>query len=266
MAVSLGRCHRPVDAPVSPASSDWTSVFSGTVPRVSPEEAFGAVLFYPDDQQEIGELATQPFVADYLQDLLEQDRMLTARVAGAGRVLITGFDSAIVTCIGHDRPRAYTVVYEHPAFAQRQSQMLWNLLARAQRLDWLTHMTMRPRSEEAGEEGRLSACLRMDTVRTVRRSFCDREANAAPRWSVDHRSGGLHCGAGIGRRWVPLCGLQLQAMMPVASLSRFACIKVSYRARLEAGDHAVPGGQDLMATFVRSKDLTGWADDDCRVA
>lgn len=217
--------------------SDWTAVFSGTVPRVSPEEAFGAVLFYPDDQQEIGELATQPFVADYLQDLLEQDRVLAARVAGAGRVLITGFDSAIVTCIGHDRPRAYTVVYEHPAFAQRQAQMLWNLLARAQRLDWLRHMTMRPQSEEAGEEG---AGYQLAYEWTPFAQYGDLSAIAR---RMQRLAGRLTTGAvafivgpasvGDGCR---SAGLQLQAMMPVASLSTFRMHQsVLPRAQLKPG-------------------------------
>ena len=130
---------------------DWTSVFEGDAPQVSPDEAFGAVLLYPDDEQEIGELATQPFVADYLQDLIEQDRPLAGRVARAGRLLITGFDGAITTCIGADYSRACTVLYDYPAFAQRQAQMLWNLLAREQRLEWLSHVHMRPRQHEGVE-------------------------------------------------------------------------------------------------------------------
>ena len=245
MAVSAGGMSPARRCPCqsSPVRLD-VRVQSGTVPRVSPEEAFGAVLFYPDDQQEIGELATQPFVADYLQDLLEQDRVLTLGWQAQGRVLITGFDSAIVTCIGHDRPRAYTVVYEHPAFAQRQAQMLWNLLAPCAAVGLVDAHDVRPQSGEAGggagyqlayewtpfaQYGDLSAIARRD---------------AAPRWSVDHRSGSLHCETGIGREMGAACGLQLQAMMPVASLSRFACIKCLTARAIEAGDHAVPGGQD----------------------
>ena len=118
---------------------------------VSPDEAFGAVLLYPDDEREIGELPTQPFVADYLQDLIEQDRPLAAQVGRAGHQLISRFDAAITTCIGSDRPRACTVLYDHPAFAQRQAQMLWNLWARAQRLDWLSHVRMIACAEESGD-------------------------------------------------------------------------------------------------------------------
>ncbi len=126
-------------------SLDWTSVFEGDPPSVSHEEAFGAVLLYPEDDREIEELATQPFVADYLQDLIEQDRPLAVQVGRADSLLISGFDVAITSCIGSDRPRACTVLYDHPAFAQRQAQLLWNTWAGAQRLDWLPHVRMRSR-------------------------------------------------------------------------------------------------------------------------
>lgn len=226
----------PMPPSVQPGS-DWVSVFKGAVPRVSPAEAFGAVLFYPDDQEEIGELATQPFVADYLQDLLEQDRVLAARAAGAGRVCITGFDSAIVTCIGHDRPRVYTVWYEHPAFAQRQAQQLWNVLARAQRLDWLHHVSMRPLVEDDGEEGQVYQ-LAYDW--TPFRLYDDPQAIAHRMQRLSSR---LAAGAvafvvgpasvGDGCRMV---GLQLQAMMPVASLSTFRMHQsVLPRAQLKPG-------------------------------
>ncbi len=141
-----------VDGPATPGapslSIGWRSVFEGSPPHVDPEAAFGAVLLYPNDEREIGELATQPFVADYLQDLIEQDRPLAAKVSRAERVLIAGFDAAMTTCVASDRSRAYTVLYDHAAFAQRQAQMWWNLLARAQRLEWLTRVRMRRRGAE----------------------------------------------------------------------------------------------------------------------
>ncbi|HNP83962.1 MAG TPA: hypothetical protein PKN47_21050 [Nitrospira sp.] len=148
----LGHSWGPVTGPQqvggATASIDWTAVFGGAAPVVSPEEAFGAVLMYPEDAREIGELPTQPFVADYLQDLIEQDRALAAQVGRAEHQLISGFDAAMTTCIGHDRPRACTVLYDHPAFAQRQAQLLWNLWARTQRLDWLSHVRMNARADE----------------------------------------------------------------------------------------------------------------------
>ena len=131
---------------------DWTSVFEGNPPSVSHAEAFGAVLLYPEDDREIGELATQPFVADYLQDVIDQDRRLALHVGRAESLLISGFDVAIASCIGSDRPRSCTVLYDHPAFAQRQAQLLWNTWAGAQRLDWLPHVRMRSRVEPGTAE------------------------------------------------------------------------------------------------------------------
>lgn len=220
-----------------PSVPDWLSVFKGASLPVSPEDAFGAVVFYPDDQQEIGELATQPFVADYLQDLLEQDRVLAARVAGAGRVCITGFDSAIVTCIGRDRPRDYTIFYDHPAFAQRQAQMLWNMLARAQRLEWLNHISMRPQAEDGDEEGRVYQLAYEWTP------FGIYDAPPAIVQRMQRLAGRVTAGAvafivgpaavGDGCR---MAGLQLQAMMPVASLPTFRMHQsVLARAQLKPG-------------------------------
>lgn len=142
-----GKVTGPQSIGTGTTGLDWTSVFEGAPPSVSHKEAFGAVLLYPDDDREIEELATQPFVADYLQDLIEQDRPLGAQVGRAGSLLISGFDVAIATCINSDRLRACTVLYDHPVFAQRQAQLLWNTWARAQRLDWLPQVRMRLRVE-----------------------------------------------------------------------------------------------------------------------
>lgn len=139
-----GRVDEPTASGAAGPAGEWRTVFGGSPPHVDPEAAFGAVLLYPNDEREIGELATQPFVADYLQDLIEQDRPLAAKLSRAERVLISGLDASIITCIGSDRSRAYTVLYDHAAFAQRQAQMWWNLLARAQRLEWLARVQMRP--------------------------------------------------------------------------------------------------------------------------
>lgn len=149
-----GQVDGPSLSPAPTPAPGWRSVFEGTPPQVEPQAAFGAVLLYPNDEEEIGELATQPFVADYLQDLIEQDRPLAAKMAGAEQVLIWGFDGAITTFFASDRPRSYTVLYGHAAFAQRQAQMWWNLLARAHRLDWLSRVRMRC-SADVGESQEL---------------------------------------------------------------------------------------------------------------
>jgi hypothetical protein len=124
--------------------TDWRSVFVQGMPVIRPADAFGAVLFYPDDEQPIEELAAQPFVADYLQDLAEQDREIGTLLSHAERILIHNGDAVIATCIQFDRPRNYTVHVYHAAFAQKQAQQLWTLSAELQRWDWLHRIRFLP--------------------------------------------------------------------------------------------------------------------------
>ena len=127
-------------APVAMSPVDWRSVFVQGVPFIPPSTAYGAVLLYPEDESQIGERAAQPFVADYLQDLGEQDREIGAALSQAGRVLIDNGDAVIATCMMFDRPRDYTVRIYDAALAQKQAQQLWNVCAESQRWDWLTHI------------------------------------------------------------------------------------------------------------------------------
>ncbi|MGA6826449.1 hypothetical protein ACO9S2_02425 [Nitrospira sp. NS4] len=120
---------------VSPV--DWRSVFVPGVPTVQPGEVFGAVLLYAQDETPIGELAAQPFVADYLQDLAEQDREIGQILLRAERILIENGDAVISTCIPFDRPREVVATVCHPAFAFKQAQHLWTVCAELQRWDWL---------------------------------------------------------------------------------------------------------------------------------
>lgn len=121
--------------PISPF--DWRTVFVQGLPSVHPTEAYGAVLFYPEDDGEISELPAQPFVADYLQDLGEQDREIGMILSRAEEVLIDNGDAVISTCIPFDRPRDYTATIRHVAYAQRQAQQLWTHCAEVQRWEWL---------------------------------------------------------------------------------------------------------------------------------
>jgi hypothetical protein len=137
---SLGQSGEPVA--ISPV--DWRSVFVQGVPAILPSDAYGAVLLYPEDDSEIGECAAQPFVADYIQDIGEQDREIGAVLSHAKRVLVDNGDAVIATCIMFDRPRDYTVLVRHPAFAQKQAQQLWSVCAELQRWDWLSHIRFVP--------------------------------------------------------------------------------------------------------------------------
>ncbi|MEO6308610.1 MAG: hypothetical protein ABIO96_04610 [Nitrospiraceae bacterium] len=119
---------------------DWRSVFVHGVPPIPPADAYGATLLYPEDESEIGECSAQPFVADYIQDIGEQDREIGAVLSQAQRVLIENGDAVVATCITFDRPRDYTVLVRYPAFAQKQAQRLWTVCAELQRWDWLSHI------------------------------------------------------------------------------------------------------------------------------
>jgi hypothetical protein len=126
--------------PVAMSPVDWRSVFVQGVPHIPPADAYGAVLLYPDDESEIDECSAQPFVADYVQDIGEQDREIGMVLSRAQHVLIENGDAVVATCITFDRLRDYTVLVRHPAFAQKQAQRLWTICAELQRWDWLSHI------------------------------------------------------------------------------------------------------------------------------
>lgn len=135
------------DSPVTtlaPQAIGWREFFGVPPPEVEPARAFSSVLLYPDNETEIEEASTQPFVADYTQDLLEQRPELAASLVRAERVLIHNFDAALTSCISLDRPREYTVLYHRPDYAQKQAQLLWNPLAQTHRLEWAQQIEFLP--------------------------------------------------------------------------------------------------------------------------
>jgi hypothetical protein len=141
------------DAPVLMSPVDWRSVFVQGVPSIPPADAYGAVLLYPDDESEISECSAQPFVADYIQDIGEQDREIGAILSRSHRVLIYNGDAVVATCITFDRPRDYTVLVRHPAYAQKQAQRLWSICDELQRWDWLSHIRFVSHEEPQDREG-----------------------------------------------------------------------------------------------------------------
>ena len=128
--------HQADDQAAAKGKTSWEGFFPDGVPAVSPQEAYSAVLLYPEDDAQIGELASQPFVADFLNDFIEQDQRLVDQVGRAGHVLIHGFDAVIGTLLTLDRPRSTTVVYSRAAYAQKHAQAVWNQFAGNNRLDW----------------------------------------------------------------------------------------------------------------------------------
>lgn len=124
-------------APEFSKAPGWQSLFSGGAPLITAKDAFSSVLLYPNDDSMIEEYSSQPFIADFLDDLFEQDKRLAQQRGAAKRILIHGFEASIVTCIVLEPSRQHTIVFAHIPLTQKQAQMLWNQLARTNKLDWL---------------------------------------------------------------------------------------------------------------------------------
>ena len=134
------------EVPVSPAVSptSWRDLFVGAPPRVTPAEAFGAVLLYPEDATDIDEASAQPFVADYLQDLIEDSPQLHAAYAHARHVLIDNLDGSLQTWVSLTAEKDYRILYTRPALAQKQAYLWWNAAAQNGHLDTLAHVRLMP--------------------------------------------------------------------------------------------------------------------------
>jgi hypothetical protein len=133
-------CRDQSGEPMAMSPIDWRSAFAQGIPPISPIGAYGAVLLYPQDGSEIDECAAQPFVADYLEDLAEQDREIAGLLSQAQRVLINNGDAVVATCCQFDRPRDYTVLVRYPVFAQKQAQRIWSVCAGLQQWEWLSRI------------------------------------------------------------------------------------------------------------------------------
>ena len=131
----------------------WQNLFSEGVPSVTAKDAFASVLLYPEDNSLIDEYSSQPFVADFLDDLFEQDKRLAQQRAEAKRILIHGFEASIGTCIVLEPSREHTIIFGHASLAQKQAQILWNKLAGTNKLDWLQSFCFIPK-EHVKYEGR----------------------------------------------------------------------------------------------------------------
>jgi hypothetical protein len=106
----------------------WQRLFAGSLPTVTAREAFSAVLLYPDTEAEISEVASHPFVADYLEDRFEEDPGLAAHLTYARHVLIDNFDGAIKALVHLEQPRHHTILYGRAAYAQKHAQLVWSEL------------------------------------------------------------------------------------------------------------------------------------------
>lgn len=122
--------HRMVTYPF-----DWRAFFGSDPPKLDPVTVQTLALFYPDDNTEVAEISTQPFVLEQLYASLNKISDLPARLARIKRVLIDGFDAVAAGCIDLDYARQTTVLYRSPEWAHKQAQALWDQAAQTGKLD-----------------------------------------------------------------------------------------------------------------------------------
>lgn len=130
---------------------DWRAFFGGSPPLLDPVSVQTLALFYPDDDTEVAELSTQPFVLEQLYVSLNRVSDLPTRLARIRRVLIDGFDAVAAGCIDLDYARQTTVLYRSPEWAQRQAQALWDQAAQTGKLNAMRETRFLP-SDGAREE------------------------------------------------------------------------------------------------------------------
>jgi hypothetical protein len=123
---------------------DWRAFFPDAPPRVDLARVHALALRYPDDDTEVAELSTQPFVLEQCYASLSRLENLRARLARIQRVLIDGFDAVATGCIDLDYARHHTVLYRSPEWAQKQAQVLWDQAAKACRLEVVRHTQFLP--------------------------------------------------------------------------------------------------------------------------
>ena len=122
----------------------WRSLFPHGSPQITAVQAYSAVLLYPEDDQEIGERESQPFLFDYVDDLGEENPHLQASVQSARRILLGGCDAALNACVQLAPGKSYTVLYRWDDLAQKQAQALWNQCARTQQWEQLKSLRFLP--------------------------------------------------------------------------------------------------------------------------
>ncbi|MFQ5992656.1 MAG: hypothetical protein ACE5NA_09500, partial [Nitrospiraceae bacterium] len=225
--------ERPGPCPV-----DWRAVFGGSFPEVRSPQSFSAVLLYPEDETEISELASQPFVADYLQDEVEESAELRQRFAQVGRVLIDNFDASLLSCINLDSPRDYTALYFHPQFAQKHAQALWSRLVRASRLDLLRRVRFVLGDSDPQHLEPLSYDLLYAWLPFAHYGSAAHLDDTARRWAARVKSGGFAfiVGPPLLGEWLEAYGLRPWRAEAVEALPTFrAHQSILPHSRLKAG-------------------------------
>ncbi len=135
-------------APQLSTASDWRNLFPEGVPAITLHDAFSAVLLYQKNESVIEEYAMWR-----ISSMICLTRMLALqKKAEAKQLMIHGFDANIETCLVLDHPRTHTIFFTHAALAQQQAQLLWNQLARNNRLDWLPMFRLCPAGPDRNAE------------------------------------------------------------------------------------------------------------------
>ncbi len=131
---------------VKPLSS-WKDFFPKGAPDIHPHQAFSAVLLYPDGSALIGEKESQPFVFDYVDDLLEQQPEIQNVRDLADRILLIRCEASLGSCIRYQRPQSYTIWYEWPEFAQKNALRVWNTIQR-KHPNWVKNFVFLPVADQ----------------------------------------------------------------------------------------------------------------------
>lgn len=201
----------------------WRALLGEGFTPVSPQAAYSAVLLYPEERAEIDELACQPFAADHLQDLFEQEPPLRAHLGRSRRVLVDNFDARLSALVHLDAPRDVSILYRHAAFVQKFAQSAWNALVQRNRLDWVKHIHCLPE-----RSGRAAAYReRYDLILSwVPFAIFDQEAGidaAARQAARSLRPGGIVCLVGPAAIGAALQaeGLQMLGVTPVEELPTY---------------------------------------------
>lgn len=129
----------------------WRAFFANQPPLLDPARVYALALLYPDDDSEVGELPTQPFVLEQLYASLNQLDTLPARLKRLGRVLVDGFDAVAAGCVDSDFVRDHTILYRSSEWAQKQAQVLWDQAAQAGRLEAVRETRFLPADKYRGQ-------------------------------------------------------------------------------------------------------------------
>jgi hypothetical protein len=123
-------------------------LFRGDLPTVDPVCAWRAVLFFPEDESEVGEESTQLFVLEQMYDYLNKLSGLRSRLEKIHWVLIHNFDPicAGLTDLDNQR-RRYTILYRHQGWAQKNAQIIWDRTAREGHLGVVPHVEFVPEQD-----------------------------------------------------------------------------------------------------------------------